>query len=433
MTAATLSPAQAPGPSPLPTPLPAGERVGGIDIVRGAAIFGILLVNVTTFRPHPATLQGTPWTGLPDRVAEWGILFFAAGKVWPVLAFLFGLGFAVQLARARAGTPILPRYARRLTALLAIGLLHNVLLWDGDILVNYALIGFLLLPFARRRPRTTLRWAIGLLAAFVGLIAIAALVAAVWGPAHVAAAPAVPAPDPMEALWRTGTYGALLAARLGALAGSATENLGGAPITLAIFLTGLYAGQRGILTHPEAHLPLLRRATHWALPLGLLGTLLFTLISVSAPPVVALPIPARTLLAAAAVPGILALSLAYVAGLTLLLQQRRWQARLAPLATVGRMALTNYLLQSLVCTTLFYGYGLGWYGRVGPLAGVGLAALIFALQVPLSAWWLRRYRFGPAEWVWRSLTYLRPQPLRARAAHGRGGADNGSGREGKRG
>ncbi len=413
MTAATLSPAQAPVPSPLPAPLPAGERIEGIDIVRGAAIFGILLVNVTTFRPHPATLQGTPWTGLPDRVAEWGILFLAAGKVWPMLAFLFGLGFAVQLGRARAGTPILLRYARRLTALLAIGLLHNVLLWDGDILVNYALIGFLLLPFARRRPRTVLLWAVGLLAAFVGLIAVAALVSAVQGPVHEAAAPAVPAPDPMEALWRTGTYGALVAARLSALAGSATENLGGAPITLAIFLTGLYAGQRGILTHPEAHLPLLRRATRWALPVGLIGALLFTLISVAAPLVMALPIPAQTLLAAASVPGILALSLAYVAGLTLLLQRPRWRARLAPLAAVGRMALTNYLLQSLVCTTLFYGYGLGWYGRVGPLTGIGLAALIFALQVPLSAWWLRRYRFGPAEWAWRSLTYARPQPLRA--------------------
>jgi len=299
--------------------------------------------------------------------------------------------------------------------------------------VNYALIGFLLLPFARRRPRTVLLWAVGLLAAFVGLIAVAALVSAVQGPAHAAAAPAVSAPDPMEALWRTGSYGALLAVRLGALAGSATENLGGGPITLAIFLLGLYAGRRGILSHPEAHLPLLRRATRWGLPVGLIGALLFTLISVSASPVVALPIPVQTLLAAAAVPGILALSLAYVAGLTLLLQQHRWQARLAPLAAVGRMALTNYLLQSLVCTTLFYGYGLGWYGRVGPLAGIVLAALIFAFQVPLSAWWLRRYRFGPAEWAWRSLTYGRPQPLRAHAADGRSGAHNGSGREGKRG
>ncbi len=324
-----------------------------------AAIFGILLVNVTTFRPHPATLQSTPWTGLPDRIAEWGILFLAAGKVWPMLAFLFGLGFALQLGRARAGTPVLPRYTRRLTALLAIGLLHNALLWDGDILVNYALIGFLLLPFARRHPRTVLLWAVGLLAAFVGLIAVAALVAALQGPARAAAAPAVPAPDPMEALWRTGSYGALLTARLGVLAGSATENLGGAPIALAVFLTGLYAGQRGILTHPEAHLPLLRRATRWAVPVGLAGALLFTLISVAAPPVVALPIPARTPGTAAAVPGVLALSLVYVAGLTLLLQQPRWQARLAPLAAVGRMALTNYLLQSLVCTTLFYGYGLG--------------------------------------------------------------------------
>jgi len=394
-------------------PLPPNERVRGLDIVRGAAIFGILLVNVTTFRPHPATLGGMPWTDLPDRVAKWDILFFAQGKVWPVLAFLFGLGFAVQLERARArGEPILPRYARRLTALLGIGLLHNVLLWDGDILVNYALIGFLLLPFARRRPRTVLRWAVGLLTAFVGLFVVAALVVALQGPTHPSAAPVVPAVDPADALHRTATYGALVRARLNALGASATENLGGSPLTLAIFLLGLYVGQRGILTHPEAYRSLLRRAVRWAWPIGLLGALLFTLISVAAPPVMALPTPARMLLAAADVPGILALSVAYVAGLTLLLQRPPWAARLTPLAAVGRMALTNYLLQSLVCTTLFYGYGLGWYGRVGPLAGIGLAVLIYGLQVPLSVWWLRRYRFGPVEWAWRSLTYGALQPWR---------------------
>jgi uncharacterized protein len=90
------------------------------------------------------------------------------------------------------------------------------------------------------------------------------------------------------------------------------------------------------------------------------------------------------------------------------------------------MALTNYLMQSVICTTFFYGYGLGWYNRIGPLAGVGLCLAIFMAQVVLSACWLLRFRYGPAEWLWRSLTYLRPLPMRGGADLGgvpRGGDD----------
>ncbi len=104
----------------------------------------------------------------------------------------------------------------------------------------------------------------------------------------------------------------------------------------------------------------------------------------------------------------------YVSTLVLVLQREVWRGRLAPLAAVGRTALSNYLLQSLVCTTIFYSYGLGLYGQVGPALGLALTALIFALQIPLSMWWLRRFRFGPAEWLWRTLTYGKLQPMRVR-------------------
>jgi uncharacterized protein len=120
------------------------------------------------------------------------------------------------------------------------------------------------------------------------------------------------------------------------------------------------------------------------------------------------------------------LGLAYLAALTLLLLDPAWQARLRPLVAPGRMALTNYLLQSVICTTIFYGYGLGWYNRIGPLAGVGLCLAIFMAQAVFSAWWLLQFRYGPAEWLWRSLTYLRWLPMRGGAALGdppRGGAD----------
>jgi uncharacterized protein len=88
-----------------------------------------------------------------------------------------------------------------------------------------------------------------------------------------------------------------------------------------------------------------------------------------------------------------------------LTQGEVWRRRLAPLATVGRMALSNYLLQSLICTTIFYSYGLGLFGKVRPSLGLLFTIIIFLIQIPLSVWWLRRFQFGPIEWLWRSLTY----------------------------
>ncbi len=98
--------------------------------------------------------------------------------------------------------------------------------------------------------------------------------------------------------------------------------------------------------------------------------------------------------------------------LALLFQRSEWQPRLMPLSYVGRMALTNYLLQTVVCTTLFYGYGFGLYGKIGIAGGIFLTVVIYALQIPLSKWWLTHFRFGPMEWLWRSATYLKLQPMK---------------------
>ena len=111
-----------------------------------------------------------------------------------------------------------------------------------------------------------------------------------------------------------------------------------------------------------------------------------------------------------------ALAMSYVAVITLLVQHDAWRARLGPLAAVGRMALTNYLLQSLVATTIFYGYGFGLFGQIGPAVGILLTLAIFTAQIPLSVWWMGRFQFGPVEWLWRTLTYLRWQPIRLRDA-----------------
>jgi uncharacterized protein len=151
------------------------------------------------------------------------------------------------------------------------------------------------------------------------------------------------------------------------------------------------------------------------------GGLLFgiaanALVAVYASSLMSLPKLARLPIVVSYVLGGPTLGLAYLAGLTLLLMNPVWQQRLRPLAAAGRLALTNYLMQSVICTTLFYGYGLGWYNHVSPAAGVGLCLAIFGLQTVLSSWWLRRYRYGPAEWLGRSLTYVRRLPMRAGSA-----------------
>jgi uncharacterized protein len=113
--------------------------------------------------------------------------------------------------------------------------------------------------------------------------------------------------------------------------------------------------------------------------------------------------------------GNLALSFFYASAIILVARRPVWKARLAPLAAVGRAALSNYLLPSIICTTIFYSYGLRLFGKVGPAAGLALSIAIYLLQLPLSVWWLRHFRLGPMEWVWRSLTYARLQPMRVLA------------------
>jgi len=111
--------------------------------------------------------------------------------------------------------------------------------------------------------------------------------------------------------------------------------------------------------------------------------------------------------------------LLYASTIILVTQREIWRRRLAPLAAVGRTALSNYLLQSLICTTIFYSYGLALFGKVSPSLGLLLTITIFLIQIPLSVWWLRRFQFGPVEWLWRSLTYWQRQPMRVSASVGR--------------
>lgn len=398
------------------------ERLAHVDVLRGFALFGILLVNMALFKAPAIVQAAAPAASNPlDQVAAQAINLFAEGKFFTLFSFLFGFGFATQLLRARQqGVPFVSRYMRRLLVLLLFGVIHATLLWYGDILVTYALFGCALLLFRNQSPRALLIWALALLASMTLLlgagIAVVELQRAdlVAGGTILAAEREQLATMQAEiardtALYQGGSYADLVAARtfppVGLIYNLVTQ---GIPV-LAMFLLGLYAGKRGILADVPAHFPLLRRVRFWALALGLtLSTLL-----VLAQTQLSLFAGLAVLLLAHSLTGPL-LALGYAATIVLLHQQPRWRTRLAPLGAAGRMALTNYLLQTVVCTTLFYGYGAGLYGVVGAALGVLLTVVIFALQVVWSVWWLRRFQFGPVEWLWRTLTYGRAQPMRLR-------------------
>lgn len=388
-------------PAPLTAPTAPGERQAGLDALRGLALLGVLLVNTLAFSGPLQELGPLAWWTRPaDRAVEAALLLAAEGAFYTLFSLLFGYGFGLQLVRAEArGEAAVPRYRRRLGWLLAIGAAHLLLVWRGDILVAYALVG-LLLPALRALPPGRL------LRRSVALLGLSALLWAGLG-ALLAAAPA---PSADVALYAEGSYGRLLRLRVADAGAQLLALPFLAPGLLGLFGLGLAAARLELARAPERHRALLRRVVTVALPVGLAGKALY----------------AALLLSGLGLAGQVGVSQGLAGPALGLAYGAWWLPRLArrpppALAALGRMALTNYLAQSVVMTLLFFGYGLGLYGRLGPAASVPLALGLYALQLALSSWWLRRWRYGPMEWLWRSLTYGRPQPMR-RAREGAPGA-----------
>ena len=171
-----------------------------------------------------------------------------------------------------------------------------------------------------------------------------------------------------------------------------------------MFLLGLYSGRRGIFQDPAAHLRFLRRVMWWGLGIGLASTVATAMAMAQDDE--------RWVNGALYAVGRPALCLFYAAAVTVLMQDLRWRSRLGILSWAGRMGLTNYLLQSLIFTTVFYGYGLGWSAKSSSTRALVFAVVVFAAQTWWSKWWMQRFQYGPMEWLWRSLTYGKRQPMR---------------------
>jgi uncharacterized protein len=412
------------------TPVAPGERIDVLDVLRGFALFGVLLANALWFFSGFGDLEPDEVAELPTVLLDPVVLelenFFVVNKFITIFSFLFGVGFALQMRRAgERGAGVTRLYLRRMLWLLAIGVAHGVFIYYGDILHLYAVLGFLLIGWVASSDRALIGW--GLAFAVVAPVAARGLL---WGLPWLTGGALDPAAA-FEARWEIAkashvafardSYADVIRANIADLWAWLTTDdaLTTGLASFGKFLLGFWAGRSGILVRASSSraadddpaLVAMRRGLAWGLVIGVTceGVLLA---DQAFPSLDAKTWGAQVAESALWHAGVLALAASYVCGIVLLSRRPDWGRTLGFLAPVGRMALTNYLGQSVICIFIFYGFGLGWYGRVGPTAALGIAVAVFAAQAAASAWWLRRFRFGPAEWAWRSLTYRRRQPLR---------------------
>ncbi len=408
-----------------PSPVAPAERMLILDAIRGFALFGILMMNIEFFqRPIQALMLGfnSEQSGL-DYAVAWLSFTFIQGKFYTLFSLLFGLGFIVFIDRARQkGAAATALFRRRLWGLLAIGVVHLLFIWSGDILHLYALVGFLLLLFVNASVKRLFIWSVVLLLTPILLILLATqlLEMAMQVPEEAAKLEAGFAADKEklladiargDLLYATGGYWQLVQWRLyefQAMYLSPALVLF-VPMILGIFLLGAALGRSGILQEPQQHARFFWRLMWLGYAIGLPLTLTWGIYGTDVEMVTASM--RNAVLMTCQNFSNLALCLAYLATLVqLYLHKSRLIGWLAP---AGRMALSNYLLHSIVFTLLFYGYGFGLYGDLGRAAATFWALLLYGSQLWFSHWWLQRYRYGPMEWLWRSLTY-RKRPLFAR-------------------
>lgn len=385
-------------------PLPLTGRVALVDTLRALALFGVILMNITSMVMMfmaPAVLERAD---LADMIFGTADLVLLQGKARSCFALLFGVGFGVMLLRAEsAGAGFDRFFLRRMAGLLLFGVVNQVFLFWGDILATYALVGASLLLFRHWPDRRLLITAALLL---LGVPLLHGVLEVVFGvlPVAMSAAQADASANAALASYQQAHYGpAVMAANVLVLVQIWASDIAYKTVyvcsVLGLFMLGLVIARRGVLFNVEAHRPLLRRVAWIALPVGLVFSVLHATESFGWDP--GMPLAA---LVSASYMGLPLMSLGYVATFALLLQ-RRAPGLVRLLAPAGRMALTNYLASGILGALVFHGYGLGLMGKLSMTAMNLVAIGIFLLLVAFSHAWLRWFRYGPVEWLWRSLSY----------------------------
>lgn len=400
-------------------PITSGERVGELDVLRGFALLGVLIANFVWWSFGENTALPDQSEGFmqdPLNMAVIGFTdVFVSDKANTLFAFLFGMGFWVQMQRLEArGVAFSAIYLRRLFVLLAFGLINLFLIWPWDILNLYAVTGFVLFALRGLSARAMLGWGIGLALFGKPLLQHAADWLGIADPAQEMAfgEPAIAA---RQDAYINGSYFDWVESTASLVYFDWIANgliLAWVLYALGRFLLGAYVARRGWIQRAGDLLPQIRKVFRIAFPLGLALEILR--VAFGEADLLAGP---DWLPEALHVIGVPILDVGYAAGMILLFNSARFRKVALAFAPVGRMALTNYLVQGVFIGLILYGFhgGLALAGQIEPKVVLPLCLGFFALQIVFSQWWLARYRFGPMEWLWRTLTYgerpsMRVQP-----------------------
>jgi uncharacterized protein len=375
-------------------PINPSERIGTIDILRGFALFIVLIINTATeFRVSifEQFLPGTKAAGLTVQFSE-AVILALHTKGFILFSFLFGVGLAIQFERLAADHRRFTLMARRLGILLAIGVTHLFLIWNGDILTEYAIVGFAALPFLYG-PRWLLAAActlsLGLYIANPLLPQIVSFPDGAWISHHV---------EEARQTYGAGSFMQILAFRIDEVRYIAPLHIYVMPRTFGLFLLGAMVWRTGFFRSAASRKSLIV-AAFLALAIG-------AWLTIAAAKGEALGWPlnwqGRSIFQSLAQ---LVLGGGYGTAIVVLAEHARARKVVEWAGPLGRMAFTNYIVQSIILSLIFYGFGFALFGRLGIAESLAIAVLIYVAQAAFSAWWLHRFRFGPIEWLWRSLMY----------------------------
>ena len=422
-------------------PITAAERLLSLDALRGVAVMGILVMNVYAFAMPLAAYYNPLIMGGTDalNMGTWFFthLFFDQ-KFMSIFSMLYGAGVVMMMNRAaERGVSFTPVFYRRSAWLMVIGLLHGYFIWFGDILFHYALMGMVVFLFRKASPRKLITIAclllpVTLLINYGSSFYLEELQADVAAIEEAQSQGATLDEDEREKLeeWRDvrpifAPTGEDIAAEVTAYKGSYVDVLAHrAPFVAfmqvsgtlvfvvwrvgGLMLLGMALMKLGVLSG-ERNTRFYKRMTLFGygvgLPLAVLSAV--TLEGQQFDPLYV----ARY----GGIPnyfGSILVAFGHIGAVMLVVKSGAFEAAVERFAAVGRTALSNYLAHSVVMTSLFYGYGMGLYGEVPRFEQQGFVVALIGLQLLLSPWWLKHFRFGPAEWLWRSLTYGQRQPMR---------------------
>jgi uncharacterized protein len=412
----------------LTTPIQKQERAQILDVLRGLALFGILLVNIyglSGYLTLTDNMRRQFSTYPADNILNFFQMALVEGKFYSLFSLLFGIGFSIILMRNEAkGINPLKIFYRRLAVLFLIGAAHIYFLWEGDILLLYALIGFVLPLFRNCSNKALLIWASIFILSPITIDTIKLWLQ--WGPGdfmetlaiELDAGNGIKGEEFRTYLFKDGSgwqeWGNYLEPGF-LYRYSSLLNTNRIPKVLGMFLFGFYVGRKMIYANLEQYKQLLKKVMLWGFVIGIPFSFAMAYFEGDGKKIYESAWGLADTVSYAF--GVVPLSLAYVASICMLWMKVNEISRLNVFAPVGRMALTNYIMQTILAIIIFYGFGFGLGQKFGLVYLFPIAIIIYIIQVIYSHIWLRYFQYGPLEWIWRQLTYGSRLPLKKQKVH----------------